>query len=86
MQTEKPELHWHVKPTALFCALCPMSCQLEEVRDSLTEIEAQVWTNPLSGIQSEFACQCGATKLIAARVKCTKCGRETYWGWRPEKE
>ena len=85
VQTEKPKSGWHVKPTTLFCALCPMSPELEVVGDRLIGIEAQVLTNPLSGIWSDFECECGATELIAAAVKCTECGLETWWGWGPEK-
>jgi hypothetical protein len=50
----------------------------------LIEVEVEVVTNPLSGIRRDFKCGCGTTKFLAARVKCTKCGGENWWGWWPE--
>jgi SMC interacting uncharacterized protein involved in chromosome segregation len=33
------------------------------------------------GIKQKFGCQCGATGFVAMRVRCTQCGRESWWGW-----
>jgi ParB/RepB/Spo0J family partition protein len=41
-------------------------------------------TNPLSGIRRDFKCSCGTTGFIAARVKCTKCDKESWYGFWPK--
>jgi len=79
-ENEKPE--WHVRPSPLYCALCTAS-----VEGRLDEVESEVSANPLSGAKYQITCKaCGSKGYIAAAIKCTKCGRETYWGWFPEKE
>lgn len=39
VQIENPRMYWHVKPTPLFCAFCPINLELHELEDDLTEIE-----------------------------------------------
>lgn len=41
MQIAKPKPHWRVKPTPLFCAFCPMSLELQELEEDLSEIETE---------------------------------------------
>jgi len=50
-------------------------------------VEELVFDDPLSGARYAITCEgCGSEGWIAAAVKCTKCGRETYWGWYTKKE
>ena len=36
--------------------------------------------------QSRYVCaSCQAKGEVAARVKCTHCGQENWWGWWPSK-
>jgi hypothetical protein len=39
---------------------------------------------PALGLRRCFKCDCGASGFVAVRIKCTKCGRETWWGWFPK--
>lgn len=71
---------WHVKPSPLYCAMC--AAPLEGHIDGL---EYKLSGDPLSGVKYQFTCSgCGGKGWIATRIKCIKCGRETYWGWFPK--
>lgn len=77
---EKPE--WYIKPSPLYCAMCTAP-----IEGRLDEVESEVSGNPLSGARYQITCKgCGSKEWIATIIKCTKCGRETYWGWWPKKE
>ena len=77
---EKPE--WYIKPVPLYCAICIASLEY-----SVSVLKTKVSNDPLSGVKYQFTCKtCDAKGWIAAAIKCTQCGRETYWGWWPEKE
>ena len=77
---ENPE--WYIKPSPFYCAMC--TTHLEHL---IYDVQSDVSGNPLSGAKHEITCKgCGSKGLIATLVKCTKCGRETYWGWWPKKE
>jgi hypothetical protein len=79
---ENGKSEWHVRPSPFYCALCTAS-----VEGRLDEVESEVSANPLSGAEYQITCKgCGSRGYIAAAIKCTKCGRETYWGWFPKKE
>lgn len=52
--------------------------RIEENIGKLTRI-------PIWNLYDNFVCsQCGANHLIAVRFKCTKCGREDWWGYHPK--
>jgi hypothetical protein len=73
---------WYVKPSPFYCAMCTAF-----LKDRIDDVESEVSGNPLSGARYQITCQsCGSKGYIAAAVKCTKCGHETYWGWRPKGE
>ena len=39
---------------------------------------------PGYGARTDFTCDsCGSRGLIAIPMKCTNCGKEGWWGWRP---
>jgi hypothetical protein len=59
---------------------------LETISAGLQDIEARLDGTPALGLRQRFKCDCGASGLVALHVRCTKCGRESYWGWWPEKE
>jgi len=80
VENEKSE--WCIKPSLFYCAIC--TAYLES---RLDDAESEVSGNPLSGAKYEITCKgCGSRGWIASAIKCTKCGRETYWGWWPKKE
>jgi hypothetical protein len=59
---------------------------LEAVVAELYDIGDRLDGTPALGLRHRFKCECGASGLVALHVRCTKCGRESYWGWWPEKE
>ncbi len=50
---------------------------LEELRAVLAELAAPT--------RSGFTCSCGSTGWVAGHVRCTVCGRDSTWGFHPEK-
>jgi hypothetical protein len=73
---------WYVKPTPLYCAMCAASLQ-----DRIADLEDKLSDDPLSGARYQFTCNsCGKRGGIAVKIKCTKCGHETYFGWWPKEE
>jgi len=80
LENEKPE--WYIKPTPFYCAMCTAFLE-----DRIDEVEKQTFDTPLWGARHRITCSgCGSKGWIAIGIKCTKCGRETNWGWWPEKE
>lgn len=51
---------------------------------SLEDIEVRLDGTPTLGLKNRFECECGASGLVALHIQCTKCGRETWWGWFPK--
>lgn len=77
---ENPE--WYVKPSIFYCAMCTAPIEYR-----VDDIELDALGTPLWRARDQITCEnCGSKGWIATRVKCTKCGRETYWGWVPKKE
>ena len=60
--------------------------KLEALVEKVEEIDTRLNGTPALGLKREFKCSCGASGLVAIGIKCTQCGRETYWGWWPKKE
>lgn len=59
---------------------------LESLGAELEDLETRIDGTPALGLKHCFKCDCGVSGFVAVRIKCTKCGRETYRGWWPEKE
>jgi hypothetical protein len=79
---ENEKLKWYIKPSPFYCAMCTASLETR-----LDDVESDASGNPLSGAKYQITCKgCGSKGWIATAIKCTKCGRETYWGWWPNKE
>jgi hypothetical protein len=57
---------------------------LEAMKAELEDVETRINGTPALGLRQRFECDCGASGYVAVRIKCTKCGRETWWGWHPE--
>jgi len=58
--------------------------QLEVLSMSVDEIESRLDGTPALGLKHRFTCSCGAPGFVALRIQCTKCQRETWWGWFPK--
>jgi hypothetical protein len=58
---------------------------LETIVAELCDIENRLAGTPTLGLKHLFKCNCGASGLVALHIQCTKCGKETWWGWWPEK-
>jgi hypothetical protein len=77
---EKPE--WYIKPSVFYCAMCTAPIEYR-----VDDIEFDALGTPLWRARDQITCgNCGSKGWIATKIKCTKCGRETYWGWCPKKE
>jgi len=50
---------------------------------SVEDLESYLDGIPALGLRHRFKCDCGASGFVAVRIECTKCGRETWWGWFP---
>jgi hypothetical protein len=75
IKNEKPQ--WYIKPSPFYCAICPAPLE-----SRLDDVEGKLLGDPLSGAREDITCQgCGSKGWISVLIKCTKCGRETYWGW-----
>ena len=61
-----------------------LEAALADVIDDHHGLEQRVDGSPLSGLRERFECSCGAEGIVAARVVCTSCGRETSHGWWPK--
>jgi hypothetical protein len=75
---EKAE--WQIKPSPLYCAMCPIPFE-----DRIDDMESKLSGNPLTGARDDTCNNCGTKGLIAIKIKCTKCGHETYRGWFSKK-
>jgi len=53
-------------------------------RTSLEDMKACLDGTPALGLKHRFTCDCGASGFVALHIQCTKCGRETWWGWFPK--
>lgn len=71
---------WRLRPSPLYCALCTayLDCGIEE------EVDAAISKVPLHDLREQFKCSCGTKGMVAVAIKCTNCGRESWWGWWPE--
>lgn len=58
---------------------------LEATSAKIEDIETRLHGTPALGLRQRFKCDCGSSGYVAIHIKCTKCGREDYWGWWPEK-
>ena len=57
---------------------------LEALEVNLENIETRLDGTFGLGLKHHFKCGCGASGFVALRIQCTKCGRETWWGWFPK--
>lgn len=57
------------------------------VENQLKEITRCVQKTLGYNISKTFKCRsCAGIGMVAIRVKCTKCGKESWWGWWPVKD
>ena len=57
---------------------------LEALGTDLEDIQDRLNATPTVGLRHRFKCHCGAAGFVALHIQCTKCGRESYWGWFPK--
>ena len=60
-----------------------LEATLDEAIDAYQSLKAGINGSPLRGLRENFKCECGETGLVAVKVECTRCSRETTYGWRP---
>jgi len=80
---------WCIRPAYCRCATCPVFHQVGTTDQRSLELKFDNMSKTLAGtpmldIRERFQCSiCGSKGLVAAKIKCTKCGEETWWGWHP---
>lgn len=57
---------------------------LKAMESSVQAIEARIEGTPALGLKQCFECKCSASGFVALHIQCTKCGKETWWGWSPK--
>jgi len=61
--------------------------QLMEMEARVSAISGKLRDTPSYGVRGEFTCEsCGAQGSIAIPLKCTRCGKQGWWGWWPATE
>jgi DNA-directed RNA polymerase subunit RPC12/RpoP len=71
---------WCVKPSIYYCALCTA-----RISKRIDLLEEKTLDTPLWQARERISCNsCGSKGRIAVPIKCTNCGKETYWGWWPK--
>jgi predicted transcriptional regulator len=59
--------------------------RIDAVEKEINSINENLKNTPIYGIKKRFKCsECGTEGWIAAKVKCTVCDHESYWGWHAE--
>jgi|GEM_PF-560422 len=57
------------------------------VENQMKEVTRCVQKTLGYNISKTFKCRsCSGIGMVAIRVKCTKCGKESWWGWWPVKD
>jgi len=91
-QTGEPlqlKARWHINPSPTACASCHAyhergTPSISNINEEIKRLRSDVDGIPLKDLRNRFKCKdCGATTLVAANVKCTKCDHEYWWGWHP---
>ncbi len=72
-------------PIDLQARLKGLEEEMKALSDALADLYGQLEDSPVSGLRQEFRCACGARGLVAAKVVCTSCLRESSYGWWPRK-
>lgn len=61
--------------------------KIEEVSNRLEAVSSDLQRTLGYAIQKVFKCEsCGSEGLVASQVLCSKCGKESWWGWWPTNE
>jgi hypothetical protein len=87
---------WVMRPDPITCVACSMfvnddvvmEFQLDdktsEISQSIDSVKKSLDNTLTKNIRDRFTCSaCGTKGLVAVRIKCTKCDRETWWGRHP---
>jgi len=61
----------------------------KKLQNLITEVEGIVESllaTPAYGARRNFRCNhCGSQRTVAAVLRCTQCGKDSLWGWWPQK-
>jgi hypothetical protein len=60
--------------------------ELEKLNEEIAALEGKLEGTPSLGLRHHFKCDCGASGFVAVHIHCTKCKKETWWGWQPKKD
>lgn len=61
--------------------------RVQELSEAVRKISVNLKGTPGYGVKNTFTCEkCSDHGHVAVMYKCTKCGRERWYGWWPEKK
>ncbi len=61
--------------------------KVQQLTDEMRKIVTNLKGTPGYGVRESFNCEkCDDHGHVAVQFRCTKCGRERYYGWWPEKK
>ena len=56
-----------------------------QLSDKVEVLEQEVNGSPVAGLRRDFKCStCNSKGMVAAKIICTACGKETIYGWLPQ--
>jgi len=58
---------------------------VNSVQFDLNDLKEALKATPLFNLRSRFKCKCGNQGMLAVKVYCTACDKETNYGWYPKK-
>lgn len=61
--------------------------QVQALGGAVDSISKNLQATPVYGLRHSFTCRsCRSTGVVTVRVRCTRCGQESWWGWYPQAE
>lgn len=61
--------------------------RLSRIEEVIKILNEKLSGTPLLGLRKKFKCdECEEAGWVAIRIECTKCEKETWYGWFPEEE
>ena len=73
---------WHFKASSNICGPCPRY-ESQSLYWRFQSLENWIGNLLDDGLLT-YKCKCGASGLVAMHIKCTKCYKDSWWGWVPK--
>ena len=64
-----------------------VAAQVQALCGTVDSISKNLQATPVYGLRHSFTCRsCRSTGVVTVRIRCTRCGQESWWGWYPQAE